>query len=233
MRAAGQRPSTGERMADDLMPWFPGKMLFARFYRLPTSKLLDMSPTNPSFSSQAPAKSWLRLMMACRIPGCIVAIIAVLFLANWFREYSRSQTIKQRLTGRWTEKVVRDNGSADTFIWEFRPDGTVRDYPAGKPDKETGQLDDYLQWNVSGGELVLSWDHHFTREASAKQRFWQVVSFIDASWRDRNMPLAFADRCLIQDDGGDTISFTLHPDRTEADAFLPRHLVLTRTGSTR
>ena len=181
--------------------------------------------TNPSSSSQAPAKSWRRLMMACRIPGCIVAIIAVLFLAKWFREYSSSQTIKHRLTGKWTEKVVRDNGSVDTFIWEFRADGTVRDYPEGKPAKETGHVDDYLQWNVSRGELVLSWDHHFTREASIKQRLAQVESFIEGSW---HKPLAFADRCLIQDDGGDTISFTLHPDKTEADAFMPRHLVLTR-----
>jgi hypothetical protein len=192
-----------------------------------------MNPTDPSFSSQAPAKSWRRLVMACRIPGCVVAMLAVLFLANWFREYSRSQTIKQRLTGKWTEKVVRDNGSVDTFIWEFRPDGTVRDYPAGKPTKETGHLDDYLQWNISGGDLVVSWDHRFTREASVEQRLGQVASYMEGSLHGRDMPLAFADRCVIQDDGGDTISFTLRPHRTEADAFMPRHLVLTRAGNTR
>ena len=189
-----------------------------------------MNPTNP-ISSQAPAKSWRRLAMACRIPGCIVAFVAVLFLAHWFWEYSRSQTIKQRLIGKWTEKVVRDNGSVDTFIWEFRSDGTVRDYPAGKPTKETGRLDDYLQWNVRGGELILSWDHHFTREASLEQRLGQVQSFIEGSWR--NKPLAFADRCSIQDDGSDTISLTLHPDKTQAGAYMPQHLVLTRAEKTR
>jgi hypothetical protein len=216
------------RPADDDVRCGRGKMVSPGLLQLQTSKLPDMYPTNSSSSSRAPAKSRLGLVMACGIPGCVVAIIAVLFLANWFRDYSRSQSMKQRLTGKWTEKVVRNNGSDGTVIWEFRPDGTVRDYPAGKPPKETGRLDDYLQWNVSGGELVLSWDHHFTREASTEQRLRQVESYIEGSWHHRNTPLAFSDRCLIQDEGGDTFLFTLHPDKTEADAFMPRHLVLTR-----
>lgn len=172
-----------------------------------------MKLMNPGNELPGTPNSWFRWIIhsrICRVFALLCTVTVVLLLASWFREYSRSQAIKQRLTGTWKEEGIRVDGSTYSAIWEFRTDGTVRNHLVGKPMRESGRLDDYMQWKISRGELVLSWDHQFTREASVGQRVMQVTSFLDDRWRRNNHILAYSDRCLIQDNGGDVITLIPH-----------------------
>ena len=175
-----------------------------------------------------PARRWVTIF---RRLCFVAAILTAVFLGLWFREYLHSQAIKQRLIGKWTCEVIRQNGSVATCIWEFRADGTAREYLAGKPSPETGRLDDYLQWDVSDGELVLSWDHLFTREATVNQRLRQVVTLVDERLRGKDRVLKFADRCVIHDHGGNTISFTVQPGKAGTGGFLKKDFALTRVSN--
>jgi len=140
----------------------------------------------------------------------------------------QSQAIRQRLIGSWTQEFVRADGSIDVWINEFVADGHVYWYPVGTPEPERYRTWDVL-WNIRGGELILTYDHYYTENVTLLRRMRHLWRFIwDRVKGAHAVPLFRSDRILIDDPGGDTINFKLHPDTPPRMSLVQRQFTLTR-----
>lgn len=75
---------------------------------------------------------------------------------------------------------------------------------------------------------MLSYQHHFTRNATVTRRLRQISNAVDHWWNDRNIPLSLEDHLVIQDEGGDSIVISPHPDPARSDGFWGPPSTLTR-----
>jgi hypothetical protein len=171
---------------------------------------------------------WSRRILTSRTFWCIAIVIVVLLVVDWIHENAQSQAVKQRLIGRWTYEFVREDGATGTRIFVFRPDGTIHIYPFGRPEISTEDIAGDIQWDISDGELILTYDHHFTRNATFRRRMRQVRNLIWDRVRGRRYPVSNSERCLIDDPGGDTITLTPHPDMPPNTSWLGQNFTLTR-----
>ena len=159
----------------------------------------------------------------------LFAAAAIVLLGLWYAEHMRTERIKQQLIGKWTETVRSSNGMISTYVWEFRSDGSVSDYPiVGKPTRIPYPTQDFMQWEIEGDELVFNWDHHFTRNATIGRRLGQVGTFLMNLWQGSDVPLKYEDRCTFQGEIGETLMLVLDPEVSEAEAYMPRRVTLTR-----
>ncbi len=144
--------------------------------------------------------------MARRCLDCLFFLVAI--SAYFARQYSRDCAIEGRLTGSWVSNFIREDGTEDSFVWQFLPDGTMRCHPRGKPFAETGSVDDHMWWRVSGGLLVLTYDREFRRDASLKSNAKHAIRYVMEMATGKNAPLARHDRCIIRDSGRDSIELS-------------------------
>ena len=161
----------------------------------------------------------------------LTAILVVVATSTYFaRQYSRDCAIERRLTGSWVSNFIHEDGTEDPFVWQFLRNGTVRHHPKGKPFAETGSVDGYLWWHVSGGLLVLTYDRQFPHDASLKWKVERAIGYVREIATGKNAPLALHDRCIINDAGRDSIELSLHPNENTLDSwFGGGTCVLTRT----
>jgi len=156
-------------------------------------------------------QSWPRRVIASRTRLYVVLLIVILVGAERVHEYVQSQAIRQRLVGRWT--FARDESPIDNHILVFRPDGMVCIYPFGRPEAATENIAGDMEWEVSGGELVLTHDRlYFTRNATFGQKLVQLNNLIADRIRGKHDPISYSQRYLIGASVGNTIALTPHPE---------------------
>lgn len=158
----------------------------------------------------------------------LIAVIFVLGSASIFREYARSNALKERLIGTWTLPTYVGSGSFETWIFEFRRDGTIRYHPPGKPEPETGRIGDYWRWKITGGDLVIVYDTHISPDAPAGRKLIQFGRSVADRIHGDDYPLVTSDRYSIQDNGGDTITFILRPGGASSQ---PQKFTMTRVSA--
>lgn len=119
--------------------------------------------------------------------------------------------------------MARDTSGAPTqWIWDFREDGTLREHPAGRPLPETGRVDDYPQWHVARGALIIRRNGGFAIKATPGQWFRQARAVFVSAWRGTPPPTDRVDRYTIAGEVGETLTlaFAAEGVDTEGDARL-------------
>lgn len=185
----------------------------------------DTASTISEEADHPPQKRGLRLIRGrTLVIVAIVLIASVVVWGRWRIHRQQSLAVKERLTGRWTFQRTGDNA---TWVCEFRDNGDALFYPLTDPPPPRSE-EGYFRWTTSGPDLMLSYQHHFTRNATVTRRLRQISNAVDLWWNDRNIPLSLEDHLVIKDDGGDSIVISSHPDPARSDGFWGEPSTLTR-----
>lgn len=141
----------------------------------------------------------------------------------------RSARIEERIVGVWTESARDTGGDQPLWIWDFRADGTLREHPAGKPLLETGRVDDYPQWQVAEGALIVRRNRRFARNAAPSQWFRQAWAVLVAAWRGTPAPSDRVDRYTIAGEVGETLTLVFTGDGSDAAGDARLRVTLSRS----
>ena len=129
----------------------------------------------------------------------------------------QDRSIEKRLIGTWTSDHVQADGSVNAFITQFHPDGTMHHFDGSKPWPENGSPVGRMGWCVSGGNLMLEFTE---RPVSAKARIRWVMNYVTNCFGGKKMSDYDAERCLMDDTKGDSITITTHPDTNESASWV-------------
>ncbi len=185
-------------------------------------------PGLPMNSSDPPAKSRLRRIAESRPFRYVVVAIVVLFVADRVNEHVQSQAIRERLTGRWICEFPLEDGSVATQSVVFRPDGLLRIYRLGRPETERENIAGDMEWTVTGGELILTYQRHFPRNGTILRQARRLWSLIRSRMRGNYYPVVNSERCVIDDPGGSTVTIRSHPDTLPGHSWVGQNWKLTR-----
>lgn len=155
-----------------------------------------------------------------RVLVLAIVLVAAAAIAYFALNYVRDRSVERRLTGTWSNDYVREDGMVDSFVWEFLPDGTMRHHPKGQPYAETGSIDDYMWWHVSGGMLVLTFDRQFRQDASLRSRAKRAFVYAKELTTGTSSPISRQDRCIIRHGTDGSIELTLHPEENALESWM-------------
>lgn len=182
----------------------------------------------PMSSNPEQTKSLLKHVFSSRRFRYVAAAVVVLVAVERTHEHVQSQPIRERLTGRWTYELSLEDGSVATESVVFRPDGLVRIYPLGRPETASENIAGDMEWKVTGGELVLTYQRHFPRNVGILRRARLLWSLIRSRMNGNYYPVVDSECCVIDDPGGNTITIRSHPDTLPGYSWVGHNWKLTR-----